>query len=233
MKKETRFLLGVLVIVFGILLLLEQTSIISQFSSILGEILTRFWPLVLIFFGTKLLISKTYIPGIILFIIGLALLSSNLFSWDFFGVLWPLILIVIGMSILIRKEEFVEKGKEDEKESKDAKESKDSFLSETVVFWGTGKKMESKEFKGGEINVAFGDYELDLREAEISKKGAKIHLNCAFGDVDIFVPKKCRVKTSGSIFLGEWEPEIKERDVTEPVLEITGSVLFGSAKVRD
>jgi len=225
MKEEARFLLGVFVILAGILLLLEQASIISSFSRIIWDIFSTFWPLVLILLGTKLIIDKTYTPGVIFFVLGVSFLSSNLFDWNFFAVLLPIILIALGMSMLFRREKIPQKGGE--------KESREERISETVVFWRLQKKVRTKNLSGGEINLAFGDLELDLRETEINKKGAKIHLNCAFGDVDIFVPKNCRVKTSGSVVIGEWEPNIKKRKVSEPVLEITGSVLFGSVKVRD
>ena len=225
MKKESRFLLGVFIILVGILLLLEQTLVIPNFSSMIFTILTKFWPLLFLFFGSKLLIQKSYTPGIILFILGVALLSSNLFNWNFFAILWPVIIIAIGMSMFFRKEEVSERKRNES--------SKEKSISETVIFWELKKKVDTKDFKGGEVNVAFGDLQLDLRDVEVAKDGAKIHLNCAFGDVDVFVPKNCRVKTSGSVVVGEWKPEIKERDVSKPVIEITGSVLFGSVKVRD
>ena len=225
MKKEARFLLGVFVILAGILLLLEQASIITSFSRIVWDILSTFWPLVLIFLGTKLLLDKSYTPGIILFVLGVSFLSSNLFDWDFFAVIWPIILIALGMSMLFKKEQPEKRAEK--------RESKEDHISETVVFWALEKKITSKNLTGGELNVAFGDLELDLRDSEVNKKGAKIHLNCAFGDVDIFVPKNCRVKTSGSVVLGEWEPNVKDRKVEEPVLEITGSVLLGSVNVSD
>ncbi len=224
MKMNSKFLFGVIVIFLGVLLLLEQTSIFPAFSRIIWSVIWKFWPLILIFLGAKFLTQRNNVPGIILLLLGVAFLSSNLFSWNFFAVLWPIILIAIGMSILL--------GTGETKKKPEAGTSSKEFLSDTVVFWGLDRKVKSQDFKGGEFNVAFGGLQLDLRDAKISKGGAKIHINCAFGGVEIFVPKDCRVKTKGSVVLGAWEPKVEERKVDTPVLEITGGVMFGGVEIK-
>ncbi|MHC1716841.1 MAG: LiaF domain-containing protein [Candidatus Dojkabacteria bacterium] len=93
--------------------------------------------------------------------------------------------------------------------------------------------MVSNEFKGGEINAIFGGYELDLREATISKDGAKLSVNAVFGGAEVFVPKNCRVVTNGSGVFGGWDPNVKPNDVKNPVLEITGSAVFGGVEIKD
>lgn len=226
MKNNSRFLFGVLVVVIGITLLFEQAGIFPIFSKYIWFSVSRFWPLILIFLGAKLLISKNDIPGIILLLVGVAFLSSTLFSWNFFSVLWPVVIIAIGISILFRNET---QGKPNVTTSSTDK----NYLSESVVFWGVDRKVKSKEFKGGEFNVAFGGLELDLREAKIAKGGAKIHINCAFGGVEVFVPKDCRIKTKGTGILGGWNPEVKDRGISEPVLEITGGVIFGGVDIKE
>lgn len=227
MKLSSRFIFGIIVIFLGILLLLEQATLFPSISSMIWTYIWKFWPLILIFFGAKLLIDRANFPGFILLILGVVFLSTNLFGWDFLSVLWPVVLIAIGISILLRDDTgYMKKG------STSSKSTSKDYHSESVVFWGSERKIKSKEFKGGEYNVAFGGLELDLREAKIAKGGAKIHVNCAFGGVEIFVPKDCRVKTRGSAFLGAWEPNVEESDVDEPVLEITGGVAFGGVEIK-
>jgi predicted membrane protein len=184
----------------------------------------KLWPLILIAFGAKLLIVRNTAPGFVLLLLGVVFLSTNLFSWDFFSVLWPVIIIALGISLLFKSEKKQEDGKV---------VSEKDFLSETVVFWGIDKKVKSKEFKGGEINVAFGGIKLDLRDAKVAKEGGKLHINCAFGGVEVFVPKECRIKTSGTGILGGWDSQLQERKIDEPVLEITGGVIFGGVDIKE
>lgn len=225
-KLEPRFLFGVLIVMVGIILLFEQAGILPMFSKYMWMVISKLWPLILIFLGAKMLLSKNNIPGIILLLLGVAFLSNTLFQWNFFAVFWPVIIIGIGISILFEGEKV-------KSEDKGKSFSSSDRISETVVFWGVDKKITSKEFKGGDINVAFGGLELDLREAKVAKGGAKIHIDCAFGGVEVFVPKGCRIKTNGTGIIGGWETNLKERDVSEPVLEITGGVIFGGVEIKD
>lgn len=225
MKNSSRFVAGVLLILIGLIFLVDQTGFFSRFGISIWKMLWTFWPLILIFLGVNALIKGNNSGGMLLLILGIVFLSSNLFGWNFFAVLWPVIIITVGISILFKKEKA-------SINSVEAESSKDESISETVLFWGVDKKIVSKNFKGGELNVAFGGCSLDLREAKISKEGAKLHVNCAFGGVEIFVPKDCRVKTNGTGFLGAWEPKLEENSATEPVLEISGGVAFGGVEIK-
>jgi len=93
--------------------------------------------------------------------------------------------------------------------------------------------MTSKNFKGGEVNTVFGGYQLDLRDVKVAKEGAEININCAFGGVEIFVPKDCRVVTNGTGILGGWTPDLKSNEVETPVLTISGVVAFGAVDIKE
>lgn len=224
MRNSSRFILGVILITLGILFLIEQTGFFGRFSISIWSLVWTFWPLILIFLGTRLLIERNTNGGLILLVLGVVFLSTNLFQWNFFAVLWPVVIITIGLSILLRRE-----GGSFNTSTKTTGAGK---LNESVVFWGVDKVVNSKEFKGGELNVAFGGIKVDLRDAKISKEGAKLHVNCAFGGVEILVPKDCRVITNGTGILGAWESKVEERKVDEPVLEITGGVAFGGVEIK-
>jgi len=70
MKISPKFLFGVAVVVIGVILLFEQAGIFPLFSKYFWLIFSKFWPLILIFLGAKLLISKNHVPGIALFLLG-------------------------------------------------------------------------------------------------------------------------------------------------------------------
>ena len=224
MKINPKFLFGILVVVVGVVLLFEQAGVFPMFSKYIWMFFAKLWPLILVAVGAKLLILRNMFPGFVLLLLGVVFLATNLFGWNFFSVLWPVVIIALGVSLLFKTEE--------KKKGEKVVSDKDHIF-ETVVFWGVDKKIKSKEFKGGEVNVAFGGLELDLREAKVAKRGARLHINCAFGEVEVFVPKECRIKTNGTGILGGWNPEVKDRSIDEPVLEITGGVIFGGVDIKD
>lgn len=225
MKNSSKFILGVILIALGILFLIEQTGILG-FSIPVWDILWTFWPLILIFFGAKLLVQGNHTGGLVVLVLGAVFFSTTLFKWNFFSVLWPIIIITIGASILLKKDKPLESVNTSKKTSEEDR------LNETVVFWGVEKKVNSDNFKGGEINVAFGGAEIDLSDVKVSKDGAKLHINVAFGGVDILAPKNCRVVSEGTGILGGWDVTVEKRDISEPVLTITGSAAFGGVEIK-
>jgi len=226
-ENRGRYLLGILVITIGISLLLEGLGIIPSFGSYIWHILTKLWPLLFIFFGLNLLISKNTTSGIIFILLGISFLVKTIFQINFFQVLWPIIIIGIGISLFFKDEEKKEK----EEEVVDVEEK--NIYSKTVVFSEVKKRIESKDFKGGELNVAFSEVVLDLREVQVSKDGAKLHINCAFGEVKLLVPKGCRIKSKANSILGDWKTDIEKRNDSQPLLDITGTVILGEVDIID
>lgn len=225
MRNSTKFFWGVVLVLVGLLLLVDTTGIFANWNINVWSLIGTYWPLILIFFGIRLLFTDNITGSAILLLLGGVFLATNLFNWNFFSILWPLVIIVVGLSILFRRESpSLNSG---------ATYSEADMINETVVFWGVDKKVTSKNFKGGEINVAFGGVKLDLRDAKISKDGAKLHINAAFGGAEVFVPKDCRVITNGTGILGGWSPDIKPNKITEPVLEITGVAAFGGVDIKE
>jgi predicted membrane protein len=225
MKNNVKTIIGIALLLLGTLLLIDRTGFVFPFAFSLAEILRLFWPLIIVAFGIKLLVDKNITWGLIVTTLGLLFLLTNIFDWNFFALLWPLILVGIGLSILFRKESSTF--------GTSSEEYNDNRIQESFSFTDSKRKITSKSFTGGEVSVSFGQLDLDLREAQIDKKGAKLEATVAFGEINIYVPKNCRVVTKGSVFLGSWEPKLKESTVQDPVLEITGSANFGELAIKD
>lgn len=225
-KNETRYLLGILVVMVGCVLLLEGIGVIPTFGKYIWFIISRLWPLVFIVFGINFFRSKNTTPGLIFILLGISFLIKTLLKMDFFEIFWPVVIIGIGVSLFFKEEKKIES-----KEGLEVEE-KDSY-SKTIIFGGEKKKVLSTNYKGGELNVILGELQLDLREVQISKDGAKININSVLSDVEIFVPNGCRVKAKGNGILGNWRTNLKERDLSEPVLVITGETVLGSVKLKD
>lgn len=227
--KDSKIIFGLILIAFGLVFLVDQTGFLRVYGINLWDFIWKLWPLILVYLGVRFLVQRNTTPGLILLIVGTLLLLSNIVSFSFWSLLWPLLIIGIGISILF-KDESKEADKGDGVAKKEI--SKEDYISQTVVFFGWEKVSKSNKFRGGEVNAAFAGVKLDLREAKIDPKGAKLHINCAFGGVEVLVPTNCRVITNGTGIFGGWSPKVKSSDVDTPTLEITGLALFGGVEIK-
>jgi len=228
--KDNKIIFGLILIGLGILFLVDQTGIFGTYGINLWSLIWKLWPLILVFFGIKFLIERNSTAGLIFLILGTLLLLSNLFTYNFWSLLWPLLIIGIGISILFKDETKIEHARKENFEKKEI--SKENFITQTVVFFGWDKVSRADKFRGGEVNVAFGGVKLDLRDAKIDPKGATLHVNCAFGGVEVLVPSNCRVISNGSGIFGGWAPKLNSSDVEKPVLRINGVALFGGVELK-
>jgi len=225
MKNESRVIAGIILVALGIILFVDMSGAFNFWGINIWNIMGTFWPLLLVLLGVRMFMEKNNSGGVILTVLGLVFLSTNLFDWNFFAILWPTIIIAIGLSVIFRDET-------PRVNHVTSSSTKQDRINESVLFWGMDKAINSKEFAGGEINVLFGGAKLDLRKATIAKEGAKLHVNCMFGGIEILVPNNCRVVTNGTGILGGWTPMMETNDIEEPVLEITGSVAFGGVEIK-
>ncbi|NLE31118.1 cell wall-active antibiotics response protein [Candidatus Dojkabacteria bacterium] len=222
-KDQNRYLFGFVVVLIGVFLFIKQVGIISPLADNLWTLFIKFWPLLLLFLGIELYISNNRITGGIILLLSVSFLFNTLLDFNFFSVLWPILIIGIGVSLLF---------KEERKEEKKVKDDT-SYLSQTLLFKDENLKVDSQNFKGGRLDMFVGSLKLDLREAKVSKGGAKLNINAVFANVKVLVPKECRVKSKGSSVIGDWTINLNEREREEPVLNINGNILFGEVKIEE
>ena len=221
---DIRKIVGIIIIILGIGFLLNRFDIIDFPFSIF-----EWWPTILIIMGL-LKISKNKESmttgfvliglGVIFQAIELDILPGNF--WDYF---WPLLLIIIGLS-LIRGRRKKKHGAFEDKEK----------LNEFVVFGGSDLRVNSTDFKGGNLGAVFGGLTIDLRDAEIGMGQAELDIFTAFGSTELFVPENWKIVTSGMPILGAMEnktrPYFGDKNDIRPVLNIKYTVLFGSIEIK-
>jgi len=61
------------------------------------------------------------------------------------------------------------------------------------VFWGSRRRIVSKNFVGGEVVTIFGGFELDLTQADIQGNEAKLDIVAIFGGGEVRVPPSWNV----------------------------------------
>lgn len=134
--------------------------------------------------------------GIALILIGiLALLDSLEFIsfWSALGKLWPLILIGLGIWLLLKRSYFTWDEKISIKEGK--KYSK--------AFGDLKINASGMDPHGMDVEMGFGDLEVNLTKANFSDRDNVIHLALGFGDIKVWIPSEVKVKASASCGAGD------------------------------
>jgi predicted membrane protein len=186
----------------------------------------RWWPSLIIAMGFVQLLSgpTAWLGAVITMVIGtwLQLSVFDRVPDNFWSVFWPSILILIGIRIMLGKV-----GTPHNIDKRDALET-------VNVFSGSDIKNQSQNFEGGNVTAVFGGFNLDLRNAVISEKGAVINATAVFGGGDIIVPRDWKVIFSGMPLFGGWEDKTHYEGTDEKkVLKINGTIIFGGIEVKN
>lgn len=215
--------IGIIIIVIGLGLLLEQTQIIS-----ITDVLAHWWPLILIIIGFIQLFTKShgslYIAPLFI-IVGILLLLHELSDISVLSYLWPIIIIYIGLIIIL-----------DRRKHDKANIDKNNVLDSISLFSGADIKSQSNPFQGGSILTVFGGAEVDLRHAVIIDEEITIEITSIFGGVSLKVPESAYVEISGIPIFGGWENKTQTNrveDSNQPIIHLKCVTIFGGVEVRD
>ncbi len=229
-------ILGMIVILAGLALLLFNTGLVPE---TLRHVIIS-WPMLLLVIGIVSLVgAENRIPGIILILIGGFFLFPRIFDMDInFGHLfWPLILICVGVLILFRR--FPHPGKWKHRmgtaPENAAAASDQGFIFEDHIFSGTEKRIVTKDFKGGRINVIFGGVKLDLSQAGLAEGANELEVNVMFGGATIIIPCEWKVQLKNTSIFGGFSDKrfcIKESLDPTRVLVIKASAIFGGGEIK-
>jgi predicted membrane protein len=219
-RSGGQFFIGVLIVGAGVYFLLQS----------LGVPIPRFgWPLFLVALGVFLWVQHgfgSFLGNVLVAVGGLFLLRRlHVLPVDVVS-LWPLLLIAVGLRVVWhgvgprRPPPRVELG------------TSDSELNESAAFGGGDRKLSSPDFKGGRVSVAFGGFDIDLKECAIKDGEAVIEVMAAFGGVDFKVPATWNVALKvASIFGGCDDKTVHPADPASPRLVVTGSTVFGGIEI--
>lgn len=253
-----RYILGVALIVFAILLFLTNLNIIP-FG--IAEILSNFWPLVIIAIGANILTKgkkNSFFPGSVMVLIGVILLLEELhiFPWDFWDLFWPMLLILIGAYFIFGKNKKADKNKfnfensftnnpEFQNDNPDfvafgsnSDTTNGDVININAVFAGTDRRILSQNFKGGKVVTMFGGVKLDFREAVLADVN-ELEIVCLFGGIELFVPNNWKIEAAGNPVFGGFEDKTRyivyaENSLNQPsVFYIDFNVIFGGVVIRN
>ena len=222
------------IIALGTLFLLDNMGIV-RFHDVV-----RYWPVILIALGVTRLVEShgtgSIVFGAILTGVGGLLLLDNLgmiyFDWRLF---WPAILIGVGILMLIRTLEWQHHDTPASGNPGENPPPQPGHLNLWTLFGGGERRIDAKDFRGGEISALFGGYEIDLRSAAMSEAQATIDVNVMFGGAEIQIPSTWAAEVRGSGLFGAFVDETRHPDpaMNPPRLTITGSAMFGGVTITN
>jgi predicted membrane protein len=222
-------LFGGLVVLVGLVMLLDNLNIVHFHD------LWRYWPIVVVIVGVaKVLEARTpsgYIWGGLVALVGALILLDNLEIVNFsFDLIWPLVIIAFGISVLLRQLDR-------KKCAEGTPATGNPDVSAWVVFSGVKRKVDSQDFKGGDVVAVFGGVNIDLRNAAIAGERAVLDLNLLFGGVDIRVPETWNVVMKGVAIFGAFEDKTThpkpDPNVKTQELVITGAAMFAGVNAKN
>jgi predicted membrane protein len=230
-SASSQVVIGLLVVAFGVLFLLDNLDIIYLRHVIF------FWPLAFVMSGLVALFSdgprSGRITGIVLIAIGLALtlnrLGYHFISWRTF---WPLVMIAVGGLILWRTVGGgrVAHLRTDPYTKDDAKTG--NVVDITAILGGFERRVSSTDFRGGEITAIMGGCSLDLREAVLVNE-AVIHVSAIWGGITIKVPPDWTVILQGTPVMGGFTEKTARPPDNRKRLVVSGYAIMGGVEVRN
>ena len=170
------------------------------------------WPMLLVAIGfTSLFSRNSWVFGTVLMLVGGFFLLPKLEIVGLHFVAknsWAILLIVVGVIVICKtiwgrhsrcwhtKWEWKDKDWQHNHHSHkwQSQKSESGDIDFTCVFTGGRKKVDTKNFRGGEINNVFGGMELDLSEAQMDEGVHHLEINSVFGGVVIYVPVEWNIE---------------------------------------
>ncbi len=227
-QVQRRVLFGTYILIIGVLALLDNLNIFES------RRLLEFWPTAFIAFGGLKLYQTRHPAG---YAIGGALVLTGIlmtlhrlgiiyFSWREW---WPLILIVVGIVILL-KDRFYPLRTTNEVGGESRNDP--SLLNIISVMSGNKRKVDSQDFRGGEMTVIMGGADLDLRPASM-ESSATLHVFVVWGGISLRVPADWTIEMDGVPLLGGIEDRSVPPMNSTKRLIIKGYVLMGGMEIKN
>ncbi len=199
---NTRFVIGIFVVLVGVSTLLNALAITNIN---IGIIIKTYWPVILIFWGLNSLIDYfrgsgeedtrvlrslgQLVSGLIILALGVLFLGGNLGLIEvdlslFWRLFWPVIIIIFGIS-LIR-----------------GKVPKEGGKNHWAFMGGIDVGKSPFKLQSGTYFAVMGGVDLDLNKAEIPEGETVLDLTAVMGGIDIKVPEDLSIICEGTALLG-------------------------------
>lgn len=246
-RAMTHIFVGVAFVVIGGALLLNALEVID----ILDDY--SFWDLIasliilsVILIALNVLVSRRFrrpVTPLTVIAIAAAIQYALLSDVDVWRYVVPAVVIVIGLAILLGSMAHSRKRRRDGGGThvvSSVNTSGESGVDISVTMSNAEERNNSSDFRGGRISVTMGEVKLDLSEAQVIEKPARIDVNVTMANVAIFVPSSWGVRDAASSTLGNvTESDAGAQDATggqasddPPDLVIGGKITMGHLAIE-
>lgn len=245
-RFNNRAILGIFLLFFGILLLIDN---LGWFSFHLIDFIFSL-PFLSILFGI-IIITRSRNPffGFVLIAVGVLSLILQLLNiqYDHGRAFLSVFLIAIGLSILFRhrqhphhywkhqrKWQEYENWKQHEHWFEKTETSSD-IIDEVNIFGGCERKITSRNFKGGKVTAIFGGSSLDMRDCVLADGINTLDIVNIFGGTKLLIPSHWKVHIEiASIFGGfaDKRTNIIVDEAGNKELHLVGFVFFGGGEIK-
>jgi len=222
-----RIFWGLVLILLGVLFLLDQMGRVD-----FGDLISRWWPLILVAAGLWQLISSNFqemAGGLFLIVLGalfqlakLDILGRN--AWHY---VWPALIIGLGLWVLL--------GSFRRPSAARLAGAREDDLDSFVIFAGLNRRIGSQSFRGGKATAIMGGIELDLTQVRLAEPKVGLDLTAIMGGIDIRVPGHIRVELLGNPLLGgvENKHNYTPGSEAEQTLVIKATAILGGIDIKD
>ncbi len=220
--------LGVIIVLFGLLILLRTTGIYDT-----GQLLL-YTPSLFVLLGVYAIFKSRFSnlvgPMILITVFGtFQLLVLGKASFDTVRTWWPILLILVGIGILFSRKitsSVFRSGTGEEK------------VDMLAIFSDVNSYAGSDNFIGGDITTIFGEAELDMRDVSVTSP-VKLNIISLFGDVDIIVPEKSQIRIDAVPFIGDivdkrsGSQKLMQGNDRGPEIVIRGFIAFSDMSIKN
>ncbi|HUU05824.1 MAG TPA: DUF5668 domain-containing protein [Patescibacteria group bacterium] len=222
-------LFGLILIAIGVLVLLANMNILP-FDLDLGH----WWPLILVVLGVVHLWNNRNIfdfSGLFLILLGVVFLMATLgtICWSDIWRYWPALLILLGISIIFKRHPVALPGS-----GRGSTPSSETSVSINNILSGSDRRINSQEFKGGDISNILGGTKLDLLEAKLAPGEWLLTVSTVLGGVDILVPRDWQIEVHPTSLLGGIDDHTRQTpQAGGGKLVIKASALLGGIDIKN
>ena len=224
---------ALLVVLLGVAFLLSRLGVWPQFN-----FWSVVWPAVLLGLGVSWTLKRVSPVSVGVALLGLYYLLFHLGAVHFvldWSLIWPIGLILVGLTILLekllprrKKGSFRfsnEGGNMDFSDEEGFVRMDGSFCEDRRVF-------DQEEFCGGDIDVSFGRFVLDLTRCKTFRPGARLQVDVSFGACEILLPRCVSIMQNVERSFGSCAVKGQADADAAQQLAISGDVSFGSLEIR-
>lgn len=229
-SKRCHSMTGIALILIGAIILAGN---IGWIPAPIWDVLYS-WPSIFLIIAFIDLLKQKIIPFLIFVLIWAAFTLPDILpdlNMEELKTYWPILLILVGLLFLNshKKRHKLLKSKAD-------KPGSDDIIEEVVVFSGNIRRIETDNFKGGEITSIFGGSEIYFNHSKIAPGGAVIELVNIFGGTKLIVPREWNVRIEVTSILGGFADKrfyAPNEPSSEQTLTIKGTTIFGGGEITN